>query len=442
MAFSPTKKSFIYRGLNKINLDIIGNLPLLKEREVKSVVHRTIGDDNSYERIGIGDEQTTIPIFIDRKSSFDALVDFFSDKRPFIFSYQGDLSQPLNLVGNLREELFTDGSGEMTLVFTTAQSKEDLPYGIPISDLPTDPPDQTWLDKLKTYGQNVFDFTSKKNEKIGGFTSTISQYASALENIGNGVGGMSSIITTPINSIKSSVSRVTGGIQAAISGFQNAIQAILSVPDVIDGIIDQFLAIGDQLSSLFDTGTKDNQIKQSTEFLGNVAEEFISVSGEQSKTSPDIYYEVTDDDTGEVSVEFRPENILDQTNNVAISVLLLSSILIAMYQGAQQIGRWNTTDLDNLRDKTESIYNYISSHGIPSDIQYQMDIARSQFFATFKILVQKAIKTVDVYLNMPRFLADVVYDVNGNFDYYSDTKKLNNIVGEVAEGKITVISNA
>lgn len=453
MGLLNLNSSYVYRGVEKLNLNIIGNSPLLREREIKSVIHRTIGDDNSYERIGTGDMQISIPIFVESTSNFNEIVDFFSNTKPFIFSYLGELSEPLNFVGNLKQEFFKDGVGEMTLIFTTAQGEEDLPFGKPKSapDLFSKSNEAKWLDKLRSFGEKIFgsnglgkkifDFTSNANEKIGNFTNSVAKYSYALENIGNGVGGMSSIITNPINSIKNSASRVIGGIESAISGFQNSIQAILSVPSEINSIIDRFLLIGDQLNDLFNIGSKDDQLKQSSEFLGNVAESFITLSENQNSISPNIYYEVVSD-TGEVSIEFRAEYFLDNFNNKGISVLLLSSILITMYQNAQQIKRWNTKDLDNLKSKTEAIYNYITSQSIPSDLQFQMDIARSDFFKIFKILYQNAIKTIELNLNMPKFLFDIIYEINGNFDYYYETKKLNNVVGGVVEGKIKIISNA
>lgn len=442
--FLQNTGSYVYRGTKGLDLNIIGNIPLSREKEIKSIIHKTIGNDNSYQKIGDGDLQISIPIFVASNDEWDEIVDFFTVGKPFIFVYRGSFSEPLNIVGNLKQQFYMDGVGEMNLIFTTALSKEDLPSGHPINKLlDTLPNKKSWLDKLKKMGENIFDFTSNVNEKVGGFTNSVAQYAAALNNIGNGVGGASSMITGPISSVKQSVGSVLDGIGAAITGLGNAINAIKSLPSEIDGMIDAFLAIGDQLAGIFTNGSKSDQAKQAAEFLGEVGEAFIAVATAQTEISPNVETEVVLDN-GEVVKEFRPELFIQsKENNKATSVLLLSSILLGIYRSIEDVSRWNQNDLENIRNRSEAIYNYISSQEIPSDLQFEMDIARSGFFKLFIVLKANALKIVEVRLNTPKFLFDVIYEVNGNYDYYYDTKKLNNIIGGIVEtDTVRIISNA
>lgn len=440
--FLANTGSYVYRGTKGLDLNIVGNIPLSREKEIKSIIHRTIGSDNSYQKIGDGDLQISIPIFVASNDEWDEIVDFFTVGKPFIFVYRGSFSEPLNIVGNLKQQFYMDGVGEMNLIFTTALSKEDLPSGFPTAKLlDTLPNKKSWLDKLTSYGENIYDFTSNVNEAVGGFTNSVAQYAAALENIGNGVGGMSSIVTNPINSIRSSAGSVLNGIGAAVTGLQNAIAAIQSVPDQLGGIIDNFLSIGDQLASIFTSGSKSDQAKQCADFLGEVGQSFISVAASQQEISADVGVDVVSD-SGIVTKEFRPEFFLQKDNSKATSVLLLSSILLAIYRSIEDVSRWNPTDLENLKIRSEAIYNYISSQEISPDLQFEMDIARSGFFKLFIVLKANALKIVEVRLNTPRFLFDVIYEVNGNYDYYYDTKKLNNIIGGIVETEtVRIISN-
>jgi hypothetical protein len=441
--FLANTGSYVYRGTEGLDLNIIGNIPLSREKEIKSLIHRTIGNDNAYQKIGDGDLQISIPIFVSDNDEWDAIVDFFTVGKPFIFVYRGSFSEPLNIVGNLKQQFFMDGVGEMNLIFTTALSKEDLPSGFPAAKLlDTLPNKKNWLDKLKKFGENIFDFTSDVNAKVGGFTNAVTQYSKALENIGNGVGGMSSMVTGPISSVKASVGDVMSGINAAITGLSNAISAIKSVPDDIGSMIDGFLSIGDQLRQIFTKGSKSDQAKQSIDFMGDVADTFIYTATAQQEISPNISIdeEVVLED-GTIAKQFRPELFMNKDANKGISVLLLSSILLSLYRSVEDIARWNSTDLENLRKRTEAIYNYISSQEVSPDLQFEMDIARSSFFKLFIVLQRNAVKIIEVRLNTPRFLFDVVYEVNGNYDNYYETKKLNNVVGGAVDGVVRVISN-
>ena len=94
-----------------------------------------------------------------------------------------------------------------------------------------------------------------------------------------------------------------------------------------------------------------------------------------------------------------------------------------------------------LRLKAEIIYYFINGKELSTDFRNKLTIARNRFFDRFKILYGRAIKIVDVDLQTTKFLTDVVYSVNGNYDFLAETKELNRVVGTRVIGKISVISN-
>jgi hypothetical protein len=435
------KSCYVYRGTTSLELKIVANEAIQQNRENKFSIDRNIGYGNVYDRTGYGDGKITLTVFIDSKQSYLELVEFFDNKEPFIFVYLGEFSQPLSLASDLGYSHYDQYKGQMTLVFTDAYNiyaKEEQEL-ILFNKNPASK--KSFLDKLKKFGQDVFDFTSNTNESIGAYTNTIAAYTTALEQIGNGVGGMSSIITSPIDSIRNSASQVVGGLSSVITGLNNTISAITSLPSVVDGIIDSFLLIGEQLSNLFSGGTAQDRVKQSTDFLGFVAEKFIEIDENKQSANPNTQSLTFNEETGEYKIEFRPEFANSNKNDSAINVLLLSSILISLYENSSTIVRWNTVDLESLRNRTESIYNYLLTKKLDNDVRYQLEIARTEFLRIFKVLVQEARNVVELNLNIPTFLSDAVYKVNGNYNYLEETKKLNNVVGGVVEGKIKVISN-
>ena len=65
----------------------------------------------------------------------------------------------------------------------------------------------------------------------------------------------------------------------------------------------------------------------------------------------------------------------------------------------------------------------------------------NNFFSIFKILYVDSLKVIEISVPETAMLSDVVYSINGNFDYLEDTKRLNNIIGMAVKGTILVVRN-
>ena len=65
----------------------------------------------------------------------------------------------------------------------------------------------------------------------------------------------------------------------------------------------------------------------------------------------------------------------------------------------------------------------------------------SSFFRLFRVLYERSVKVISVELPEVVFLTDVVYSINGNFDYLEETKKINNVIGTKVSGTILVVKN-
>ncbi len=433
-------KPMLIKNGQELEINIISSDPFSGEQAVKNVIKQTVGDNNISEHIGKGDEKIRLKIYCELQQDYIDLVNFVSDGSSFILACNFFSSLvPVRLEGGISHETYYEGWCVATLSLTTALD--------PYSDLnlisyannllgsklgATASSKKDFLDKLRNFGKNTTDFVSNTNQKIGAVTNTVAVYSAAITNIANGVASSSSIITNPISSVKSSLSQVIGGVSGIVSAMANAINAIKQIPDDVDQLVDTFLQIGDQLNGLFNSENSNEDLKQSCEFLQTVADSIINA--DLSADNPSVY-------SGDsVSAEFFLSEIKDR-NNETISVLILASILINLYENAENIDKWNSISLEKLRSSTEAIYTYINSFKIDSEVSFQLDLARVRFFQIFQNLYKTSLKVITVKITEPSHLLDIIYSVNGNLDYYDETKQLNNIVGTTVYKDIQVISN-
>lgn len=420
------------------NLKILGEDELSIVDTFKTKIFKTLGNFDYYQFIGKGDQQVSFKIFIASLDEYDSLISFFSDGLPFALEID-DFRLPFRLTGDIKaSKSYQDGSYIVELNFTSAQDPDAFDTGVGIVDiLESTFRKPTALDTLKKWASSTISFVGNTNSSISAFTGKYEQYSVAITQLANGIASSSSIITSPISSIKNSTSSIIGGVAGVVSSIGTAINAIQQVPTDIDNMIDSILDIGDQLSNIFNFDDKDAQVKTTSNFLIDVANDLIEVDGIPLSGKTIIL--------DPYSVEFDAEIVitaLDNRNNEVLSVLILTSILLALYEESAQVTRWSKKDLDNLLKQTEILFEYITKKDINSDVRTQLVLARNSFFATFRPLYENALNIVDVFVNEPKFLTDVVYSVNGNFDYYDNTKKLNNIIGSVVQGNIQIISNA
>lgn len=421
---------------NEVSLPIkiVSNGTFDGKQVLKNSIKEQLGNNNSFEFNGLGDRKIKVPIYLDNQASFEKIIDFLSDGKPFLISCPFFPLRPVNIEGDLDLKPYYKGHGTLTLNLTTAISPFQDTTNLFNYKITSNPPldKATFLDSLRDFGESVLNFQiPNQDSKFANFSNNIAVYSSQINNIAQGIAGKSSIITNPISSIKNSASQIAGGISGVVNSLQNTVNVVKKLPSDVDNIINSFSQIGDQLNDLFDLDDPDATLQYSTELLQSVAEGIIE--SPVSDDNPDIPEETNKTKYFLVSPE--------DDNKAATDVLILSPILLSIYENTENIDKWNSIDLIRLRLKAETIYSFINGKELSTDFRNQLTIARNRFFDRFKILYGRAIKIVDVDLQTTKFLTDVVYSVNGNYDFLAETKELNRVVGTRVIGKISVISN-
>lgn len=431
----------LYKTGIALDLLVVGSDELSLNENFKTIVHKAIGNKDYYEFVGKGDQKLSFKTYIEDKNAYNDLLNFFEDGKPFLLELQ-DIKAPFRLDGPIKStKSYKDDSYIAELNFTSAQ-EPDFENDIDISGLggiaETAANKKTALDKLRDWGKNTIDFVSNANGAVAAYTGKFQDYAVAINQLTAGIASSSSIITTPLSSVKNSVSSIIGGVSGVVSSIGTAINAIKQIPSDIDAMIDSILAIGDLFSNIFALDNKQEQLKTTCNFLVSVGDSLTNVAESPLTTR------IISDDSFTYSVTYDPEITLTSENDKNIevlSVLILSSILLAIYDQSIQVTRWNKRDLDIILKKTEALFRFITSKEISGEIRTALVASRNAFFRSYQPLYSSAAKIVILKLDEPRFLADVIYSVNGNFNYYQETRKLNNIIGSVVQGTIEVISN-
>ena len=418
-----------------LEIKIVGSEELDITDNFKTVVHQAIGNKDFYEFVNKGDQKIVLPLYLASKDDYDDLIDFLSDGKSFSLE-SGDISAIFSLDGGLKStRSHLDGSYLTTLTLTSATDpdfKGILEIG-GIAETPFSKP--STLDTIRSWANKTIDFVSNTNGAIAGFTGKFEEYSVAITQLTGGIASSSTIITSPINSIRNSASSIIGGVAGIVSSIGTAINAIKQVPTQVQDLIDSILDIGDQFSNIFNLDNKADQVKATTNFLIDVGIALIEVDKQP------LSGKVITEDPYSVSYDMEIIISSDDKNIEILSVLILSSILLSIYEQSSQITRWNKTDLDNLLKQTETLFSYIMAKNIDTETRNKLNLARNSFYRSFRALYDNASNIITINVDNPTFLSDVVYSVNGNFDYYSETKKLNNIIGSVVQGEIQVISN-
>jgi hypothetical protein len=434
----------------ELPVKILSNNVLSQTQTIKSRVHKLIGNEDSYEFIGIGDRKLTVPFYFDNQDDYQNLIDFIKDGSSVLLVCDFFPLEPIKIDGDIKLEPYYNGWGTATINFTTAikdfEDKQNLlSYYSSLSatsTLETKSDKKTFLDKMNNWANKVFKTVSKGNEFVGNVTNNVSAYSAAFTNVLSGISSGASIVTSPISSIKQNISDVTSGLSSVISSLQNVVLTIKQTPNDIQNLIDNFSLLGDQLNNLFDLGNKNESLKYNTDFLIRVSDAIINIDLSQDNQSIiNSYDNSLETENIYIKTEYFLPSLTNKTNE-AISVLTLCSILLNLYGNSEKINRWNTIDLENLRKKTETLYNYISTFEIDTELSLELDLARNRFFKIFKILWDKAYKIEEFTITEPNFLENLVFSVNGNLDFYEDTKKLNNVIGGIVQpGTVMVITN-
>lgn len=428
---------------------IVSNESFSQKQTIKSRVHKLIGNEDSYEFIGVGERKITLTFFVENSDELNELVDYVSDGSPLLLVCDFFPLKPIKIDGDIDYNNYISGWGHVKINFTTAtkdfqdeQNLLSLLSSLSAGSGETKSDKKSFLDKLNNWADKVGKTVSKTNEYVGNVTNTVSAYTAAFTNVLSGISSGASIITNPINSIKQNISDVTSGLSSVVSSMQNVVLTIKQLPNDFKTLINNFSLIGDQLNNLFDLGNKNESLKYNTDFLIRVSDAIMNIDLTQDNESIiNDYDKASSSENPYLKTEYFLPSLTKKTNDV-IAVLILCSILLNLYGNAEKINRWNTIDLENLRKKTESLYNYISTFDLDTELFLELDLARNRFFKIFKVLWDKAYKIEEFIITEPNFLENLVFSVNGNLDFYDDTKKLNNVIGGIVQpGAVKIITN-
>jgi len=435
-------KPLLIKNGNSLAVNIISDESFGLEQTYKTTVHKTVGDKDIFEYIGKGDEKLKVKFYFELQDDYQDFIDFIDGGQSLLLSCSFFPLVPLKIEGSIQREKYYTGWCIATVSFTTAVDPSlnelgllNYAAGVLANTSETPYAKKDALASLFNFGKKTFDTVSKGNEFVGAVTNNISAYSSAITNVLSGLASGSSIITNPISSVKSSVSQIIGGLSSVISAMQDVKNAIAQLPNDLDNLLDTFSQLGDQLNDLFDLGDNNENLKYNTTFLEQVSDALLTID-----ISTDNLAIVNSEENYTASENFL-SSLVDKTNEV-LSVLALSSILLNLYENSEKINKWNALDLERLRKKTEAIYAYLISFDLSSDLRLNLDLARNSFFNIFKILYANAYNVVEVEVNEPETIYNIVYSINGNLDFLNETKQLNNIVGSIVDNKtIMVISN-
>lgn len=448
MVFSRDLDKLSYIVKNGVNfpIEILSGEKIPRTDTFKNNVHKIIGDQDRFEFIGKGDTKATLPLYFKSKEEYEGFLRFIEDGNSFLLSCNFFPFVPVSIEGNVTFESYYKGFGVAKVNITTAVNINRNKFAN-LRDIKPKRVESTverkkeLLNKLRNFAKSTFDFVQNTNQKVGKVTNTVSVYSSAIENSAQGLASVSTIITNPLSSINNSASRVIGGVKGVVTALQNSVSAIRQAPSSIDNLIDDLLSIGDSLNNLFDLGDPNTNNKYNNNLLTTCANSVIDSNNSPNNNSiPEYDPENSDPNNATNAPEFFLTSVED-SNSDPIDILLLSSILINIYENSDNSSDWNKVDLEDLRTKTETIYNYIISKNIDSDSKLQLDLARNNFLNLFITNYNNANSIIEVQIISPTYLLDVVYSVNGNLDFYEETKKLNNIIGSTVENNVLVISN-
>lgn len=405
-----------------------------KEDERKTVIHKNLGDTDTFEFLGNGSHEITFPLIFKNKDEFEEFNDFVKNPKPFIIAsnitdldtyysfvkfsnYKIDYQNFINvdfLITNAKNVLQkSDETDTLTLLFLLSNKRNGSGGK------------KNFLAKLKDFAKKTSDFIGNVNEAVSKITNTIAEYSETFSSIANGIASASTIVTNPINSVKNSFDMINGGIGAIINGFSNAISTITSLPGDVENFFSQLIQTSLSIKDLFKSGIKDSDLQETTLFLQSVADNLVEIDFNENIIGDSFNNEVL------------------RQNNDVFKCVILSGVLSGIYDQISDMSNWNTLELEKTRKTTEKVYNYIASRPfIDNDFKYELDLLRNNFFRSYKILYQNSNKIIEIDVLKPDSIFNIVYKVNGNFDFVDEAIQLNNVIntGFVA-GKVKIITN-
>lgn len=418
--------------LNYLELNVIIEDNFTENNNYKAVINRNIGNNDTFQYLGIGSTEITFSVYFKNEKEYYELLNFIKTGEQCLFVCNFFPLVPINILSFSDVKKYYNFFGSISITITDALNpafNTDKLFSSYLDYLDSEKEGiankKSLLDKMRELGEKIFKYVGNINEKIGKITGAISEYSSAINNICQGLASSQSIITNPINSVKNSVDNVLGGISAIFNSFDNMKNSITNAPNDVKDFLNRINLIGDDFKNLFKSGDKKADLEYSNNFLQDVSNAIIK---------NDFNQDIAGD-------SYNANDLRD--SNDCFKTLILTNLLIGLYENTAEMQSGNKIDLEKLRKNTERIYNYIILRNfVPNDFKMQLELFRVAFFRQYNYLYNNSQNVIDINVLAPTSIHVIVYKINGNLDYLEDTIKLNNIynTGNVI-GKVRVISN-
>lgn len=418
--------------LNYLEIDVITDNPFDEENNYKAVVNRNIGNNDTFQYLGIGSTEISFNVVFKNEEEYYDFYNFIKVGEQCIIICSFFPAVPVNILkfGKITKYFNFFGSIEITITdaLNPALNTDNL-FGSYLDYLNTEKASnadkKSLLDKMTEIGEKIFKFVGGLNEKIGKFTNAINDYANAINNICQGIASSQTVITAPLDSVKNSVDVVLGGVSAVFNAFDKIKNTVINTPNDVKAIINNILLMGDTFKDLFKSGNKKADLEYSNNFLQDVSNVIL-----KNDFNQDI-----------IGDSYNANDLRER--NDCFKTFILTGLIIGIYENTNEIQSMNLIDLQKLRNNTEKIYNYIINKSfITNDFKMQLDLFRIAFYKQYNYLYNNSQKIVEINSLIPTSILTIVYKVNGNLNYLEDTIKLNNIfnIGNIV-GKVKVISD-
>lgn len=418
-------KDRLYKsGGEYLDLNIIANDNFTDNISLKTQIHKTIGDYDIFEWVGNAATSIKMQLFFQNEEDFIAF-------KLFTFGVQMTLVRKefrnviVNLTNDIGSIYTNNGNYIVSVEFTTARDPTqttDFDINIFTYDAGSK---KSLFDKLRIASEKIFSFVGNVNEKIGVFTNSIELTTSLINNIAQALASSQSILTTPLNTIQKAGSNIVEAISTVNQSLSNIIFIINTAPSNIDSIFTGITDATQNLFNIFASENQDGELSINANFGCDIINAIYNID-----YNDDIYGD--------------SENVVNlKKQNDMVKILFLCGLIANLEEKIAQIGKISLLNLNYYKTSFEkSCLLITSSEIIDADLRWQIELCKIRFSRTYNNLYSKATKIREVNITIPTSLHSIVYNVNGNLDFFNETMQLNNIINTgFVSGKVLVFSN-
>jgi len=418
-------KDRLYKnGGEYIDLNIISSESFSDTTTLKTQVHQTIGDYDIFERIGLGATSIKVPLYFATEEEYISFKLFVQNSQMTLVR-SNFRNLIVNVIGDLSPSYTNNGNYIVTVEFTTAlDPSQSIDFDINIFSYDIGSK-KTFIDKLRLSAEKIITFVGNANAKIGSFTNSIELTTALINNNAQALAASQSILTTPINSIKRTVENIVDSISTVTQSLNNVVFIAKTTPSEIGNIINSVINATESLFAIFAFDNQNEQTKMNATFGSSILNAIYDIN-------------FTEEIFG------SSQNVLEIMQlNEMLKVLFLCGLLINLEETVGNIDKISLVDLDYYKTSFNKSYAYVASKDIiDQNLRTEMELCKIRFFKVYGNLYAKSIKTIEVNIEIPTSLHTIVYNINGNLDFFNETMQLNNIVNVgFVSGKILVLSN-